>query len=176
MTRIVLAAFAALTLGGCRQQGEQVIDPFWGRQTVQPPGTGAVGTAVVYPGYPPATTAPQPAGPGSTAPTWALPSSTPPNLLPTPMTSPGGGLRPQRQPFRPFLRQRAAHSHSAAGQGDHAAFFTAVGIWGAQSRVGRLAPGNAVAKRTVADPSRCRVAVPRRRIAAGSIWVIARPI
>jgi hypothetical protein len=96
MTRITLAAFAAIALGGCRYQGEQAVDPFWGRQRVAPPATGTVGTAVVYPGSPPVGTVPQPAMPGATSGAWVTPSTTSPNLLPAPMTSPGAAATPAR--------------------------------------------------------------------------------
>ncbi len=91
MSRLMLAVLAAIALSGCRYQGEQAVDPFWGRQTVPPPGTGAVGTTTVYPGYPPAGAVPQP---GVVAPGAALPSTAPPYLLPAPMTSPGSSPAP----------------------------------------------------------------------------------
>ena len=134
MTRITLAAFAAIALGGCRYQGEQAVDPFWGRQTVAPPATGSVGTAVVYPGYPPTAAGPQPVVPGTTYPGGAIPSTTSPNFLPGPMTSPGGAAAParptisavpspaggaplalgqarprRRRPRRPWYRRRLLH-------------------------------------------------------------------
>ena len=118
MTRIMLAACAAIALGGCRYQGEQAVDPFWGRQTVAPPATGSVGTAVVYPGNPPAVTAPQPALPGTTYPGGAIPSTTSPSFLPAPMTSSGAAAAPTRTTIPP-VPSSAGGAPLALGQARH---------------------------------------------------------
>lgn len=88
MTRLLLAILAAVSLCGCRYQGQQAIDPFWGRKTVPPPPTGSIGTCVVTPGYPAPVTAPATVTPGMTVPGGSVPLSTPPNLLPGPVTAP----------------------------------------------------------------------------------------
>jgi hypothetical protein len=106
MTRLVLAMVAAMVLSGCQHSGQQVVDPFWGRQTVPPPATGSICTPAINPGcqqpvQQPVTTQ------GTPVPSGGLQTTTPPNLLPAPATpapgppmsnTPANGTTTQRRP------------------------------------------------------------------------------
>ncbi len=97
MTRLVLAIVAAAALSGCRQSGQQAIDPFWGRTTVPPCPTGQIGAPIVNPGYQQPLTPQVTITPGTptTLPGGTLSPGAPPNLLPAPTSSaPAGTISP----------------------------------------------------------------------------------
>ena len=92
MKRLTLATVAAIALGGCRNQGQQVVDPFWGRTTVPPPATGTIGTVPYSPA--PVMAAPATGAPAMTIPGGTLQPSAPPNLLPAPASTYPGSSAP----------------------------------------------------------------------------------
>ncbi len=85
MTRLVLAMVAAMVLSGCQHSGQQVVDPFWGRQTVPPPATGSICTPAINPGCQQPVQQPL-ITQGTPVPSGGLQTTTPPNLLPAPTT------------------------------------------------------------------------------------------
>lgn len=98
MKRTLLLIVAAMVCGGCHNQGQSNVDPFFGRTTVPPPATGSVGAKPGTPSYQQPQLPQLPAGgtlqpipqlqPGAMAP------STVPGGAAGAMTAPPSGLNP----------------------------------------------------------------------------------